>query len=261
MSALQLVKAEFQGNEISFTGQGWFNATQAAARFGKDPASWLRQRDTVEYIAALAKHTTSNYGFLTEFNKISKLDGSSATSRTKLLTLVKKTGFVKTKAGAPENGGGTWLHPKLAVAFSRWLDVNFGVWCDEQIDAILRGNLDQKKARHEAASSFKVMQSALQLVRGEQGKMTESHHYSNEARLINYAVSGKFQRLDRDTLTDNDLNLLAKLEVKNSVLLGRDVDYETRKKILEQYAIDLRGTTGQQQIQARQAEIIDQRSI
>lgn len=150
MSALQLVKSEFQGNEISFNEKGWFHATPVAVKYGKDATSWLQQRETVEYISALAKHTMGNSGFLQEFNKISKLDGSSATSRTKLLTLVKKTGFVKTKAGAPENGGGTWLHPKLAVAFSRWLDVNFGVWCDEQIDAILRGNLDQKKARHEA---------------------------------------------------------------------------------------------------------------
>lgn len=125
MSALQLVKAEFQGNEISFNEKGWFHATPVAVKYGKDATSWLQQRETVEYISALAKHTMGNSGFLQEFNKISKLDGSSATSRTKLLTLVKKTGFVKTKVGAPENGGGTWLHPKLAVAFSRWLDVNY----------------------------------------------------------------------------------------------------------------------------------------
>jgi len=241
MSGLHIVKSDYNGQEISFRDDGWFNATQAAAKFGKEPYEWIRQRDTVEYVSALAKRLFNNSGFLEEFNKISKLDGSSSASQTKLLTLVKKTGLVKTKAGAPEVGGGTWMHPKLAVAFSRWLNVDFGVWCDDKIDVLLRGTIDIKKMRHEAASSFKVMTAALQLVREEQGKMTESHHFSNEARLINWAVSGTFQGLDRDSLSAADLSLLAKLEVKNTILLGRDVDYDARKKILEQYAIDLRG--------------------
>jgi hypothetical protein len=30
-------------------------------------------------------------------------------------------------------------HPKLAVVFARWLDVQFSVWCDLQIDKLLRG--------------------------------------------------------------------------------------------------------------------------
>ncbi|MEF6041736.1 KilA-N domain-containing protein, partial [Escherichia coli] len=38
-------------------------------------------------------------------------------------------------------GGGTWLHPKLAVRFARWLSVDFEIWCDEQIDAIIQGSV------------------------------------------------------------------------------------------------------------------------
>lgn len=40
---------------------------------------------------------------------------------------------------------GTWLHPKLAVAFARWLDDDFAVWCDLHIDALLRGELNEKQ--------------------------------------------------------------------------------------------------------------------
>ncbi len=25
------------------------------------------------------------------------------------------------------------MHPKLAIRFAQWLDVDFAVWCDEQI--------------------------------------------------------------------------------------------------------------------------------
>lgn len=205
----ELVKSEYQGHEINFTGDGWFNATEVATKFGRVASEWIRLPSTSEYISALERR----YG---------------------------KIPYVKTSKARADRGGGTWLHPKLGVRFSQWLDIDFAVWCDEQIDSILRGRLDQKKMRHEAASSFKVMTSVLQLVREEQGKVTESHHFSNEARLINWAISGKFQSIDRDSLNAEELRLLAKLEEKNSVLIGRGADYKTRKSVLEQFVIDIR---------------------
>lgn len=101
---------------------------------------WLRQRDTVEYLCAIAHSLNNKYAFLEHFNKIIELDGDSAKSQRKLLSLAKQTGLVKVKNGSSENGGGTWLHPKLAVAFARWLNVHFGVWCDLQIDNLIRAN-------------------------------------------------------------------------------------------------------------------------
>ena len=236
---LKLIQREYYGAITNFTDDGWFNATEVAAQFGKEASDWLRQRDTAEYVSALASFRDGS-GFLPEFCKITELDGSSAASRSKLLKLVKSTGFARTKAGSLANGGGTWLHPKLAVAFARWLDVKFGIWCDMQIDDILRGKLDHKKLRHEAASGSKVMSGILQLVRSEIGKATKDHHYSNEHRLVNWALSGKFEGLDRDSLSEKELDVLAKLQAKNSVLIGRGVEYAVRKKIMEQYAIDLR---------------------
>lgn len=139
MNKQLVVNADYNGITVTFTNDGWFNATHAAAMFEKDPTAWLRQRDAVEYIAASAKRN-GNYGFLTELNEIKGLKGETSASRSRLLNLVKKTGFVRTKAGAPETGGGTWLHPKLAVRFAQWLDIDFAIWCDEQIDKIIRTN-------------------------------------------------------------------------------------------------------------------------
>jgi len=135
----KLFTISFDSQPYTFTGEGWFNATQAASRFGKEPYMWLRQRETVEYIAALAE-INGNSDFVEEFNKIIELSSTSSLSQSKLLALVKKTGFVRTKAGSPETGGGTWLNPKLAVVFARWLDVRFAIWCDLQIDKILRAS-------------------------------------------------------------------------------------------------------------------------
>lgn len=35
---------------------------------------------------------------------------------------------------------GTWGHPRLAIFFSRWLDVRFSVACDMMIEDVLRGS-------------------------------------------------------------------------------------------------------------------------
>src|SRR3546814_6239395 len=73
--------------------------------------------------------------------------------------------------------------------FARWLDVNFAIWCDMQIDGLLRGEgLDHKRLRHEAASSFKVMNAIRKAALEAEGKEPKRHHFINEARLVNYAL-------------------------------------------------------------------------
>lgn len=106
----------YQGESIRFNEDGWLNATDIAKRFKKRPAKWLELSTTQSYIHALAK-------------ALGKSD-------------VRKSdfGLVATKRGGA--GQGTWLHPKLAVAFGRWLDDDFAVWCDLHIDALLRGDGD-----------------------------------------------------------------------------------------------------------------------
>jgi hypothetical protein len=126
----------YQGEKIRFNEQGWLNATDIAKRFQKEPNDWLMQRDSIRYLVALSKALGKSDN-LKELSVINGLDGRKAASKAKLLRLAKKTGLVSTKAGA---NGGTWLHPKLAVAFGRWLDVDFAVWCDLHIDALLRGD-------------------------------------------------------------------------------------------------------------------------
>lgn len=37
------------------------------------------------------------------------------------------------KQATKGRNGVTYLHPKLAVFFARWLDVRFAVWCDLMI--------------------------------------------------------------------------------------------------------------------------------
>lgn len=197
--------------DVAFSDAGWFNATEAAKRFGKKSIEWLRLPDTEKYIAALCKKAE-----------------------------VGKSHFVKTKKGGSDlSAQGTWLHPKLAVRFAQWLSVDFAIWCDEQIDSLLRGThaiYDKRKARDEAASSYKVMSGVMQIKRQIEGKEVKPCHFMTEAKLVNWVHSGEFKALDRDSMTAEQLKLMAKLEEQNAVFLGMGMDYETRKLALYGFA-------------------------
>lgn len=103
-----VIMAEYEGQGYFFRADGWFNATLAAERYGKKPAKWLRLVETKRYIGALARR-----------HEVHKMD------------------FVKTSRGGDRTTQGTWLHPKLAVAFARWLNIDFAVWADAKIDEII----------------------------------------------------------------------------------------------------------------------------
>lgn len=205
----KLVKTQFDNIAVTFSEDGWLNATAIAERFAKTPYEWLRLPATREYLNALGR----KYGNIPYF---------------------------KTRRG---QNGGTWLHPKLGVMFARWVDIDFAVWCDDQIYQILSGqhvHYDWKKLRHEAMASFKVMGQVLQLTRERLGKTCAPHHFSNEAKMINWALMGEFVKIDRGGLSSGDLDLLAKLENLDTVLLGCGASYEDRKQELEQYSREQR---------------------
>src|SRR3546814_18785278 len=104
-----IITKSYECMQVDFTGEAWFNATSVAARFGKRVDVWLKTQETQEYIAALARALNST----------------------------KRCELIRTSRGRL---GGTWLHPKLGVMFARWLDVNFAIWCDMQIDEIGRAS-------------------------------------------------------------------------------------------------------------------------
>jgi hypothetical protein len=106
---------------VAFRNDGYLHATQIAKHFGKLPKDYLKTEQTQEYIAALADNCV----------------------RRKILT--DKNQLVIIKQGGIEQG--TWLHPKLAIHFARWLDPKFAVWCDEQIEHIISGSLKLEPAQ------------------------------------------------------------------------------------------------------------------
>lgn len=114
MSSKSLIIKTYEHNglsiEVPFTQAAFFNATKVAQAFDKQPRDWLVTGPTQEYIEAIKART------LLEQNQ---------------LVIVKNGG----------DNPGTWLHPKLGIAFARWCNVDFAVWCDEIIEGILKGDV------------------------------------------------------------------------------------------------------------------------
>ena len=108
----ELMVREYLGNRIEFKmidGHIYANANQMANGFGGSQKlkDWKRSENTKRYIEALeAKGKFS-------------------------------TPLIDTKIGGI-NGGETWIYEKLVLNFARYLNVEFELWCDEQIATLLR---------------------------------------------------------------------------------------------------------------------------
>ncbi|EIY1686772.1 TPA: antA/AntB antirepressor family protein [Escherichia coli] len=98
----------------------------------------------------------------------------------------------------------------------------------------------QLKARIGAASLFKPMCVALESARAEQGKQTQSRHYSNESNMIarivlggmtakQWAQANSITGEPRDSMNAGQLEHLAYLESTNITLIDMGMGYDLRK--------------------------------
>ena len=99
------------------------------------------------------------------------------------------------------------------------------------------------KERLKNSLEYKVMAETLDEVRKISGKETKAHHYITEARLVNWVLTDKFNSLDREALTERELDLLFEIQKRNTVLIGAGMTYADRKESLKVFA-ELRKVSG-----------------
>lgn len=118
----ELTVREYLGNRIEFKmieGHVYANANQMAYGFGgsKKLENWKSSPNTKRYIEALTNSLKSR-----ELKLIDSIEGRN---------------------------GGTWIHEKLVLNFARYLNVEFELWCDEQIETLLReGKVELNQEEH-----------------------------------------------------------------------------------------------------------------
>lgn len=88
------------------------------------------------------------------------------------------------------------------------------------------------KDRTQSSVEYKVMQAILENSRKLVGKETQNYHYMCEANLVNWAITGKYKGIDRDSLSADDLGLLNELQARNAVLIRAGMTRNARKESL-----------------------------
>lgn len=159
-----------------------------------------------------------------------------------LVAEIENSGNSRSKAVAKKEGrgGGTFVVKELVYAYAMWISPKFHLAVIRAYDALVNKVEDTKRLRHSSRVSNKVLNHMLQSARADAGKDTAAHHYINEARAVNFALTGSFTGIDRDMLPLDELDLLAKLEVRDVLLIGKGLDYQQRKADLCQFAADWR---------------------
>lgn len=105
---------------------GFINVTAMCAAHKKEIYDWFRLQDSTELITALVTDLglNINHGISRDSN-IAKVSASYPS-------------LVVTKRGSPDNGGGTWVHPDLAIQIAQWCNKPFAIqvsrWIREWIE-------------------------------------------------------------------------------------------------------------------------------
>lgn len=109
-------------------GTAYINATSVYQKFGKPQSSFSTWKTDV--LLPYAQR-------LLELGKFQKteipMSGDNQQVTLDDVIITKKGG----RAGKDSVEQGTWFHPRLGIVFARWLDLDFEIWCDEQIAELL----------------------------------------------------------------------------------------------------------------------------
>ncbi|PSB27551.1 KilA-N domain-containing protein [Chlorogloea sp. CCALA 695] len=101
---------------------GYINATAMCVAYDKDLSKWLATDNTFELVAALAKRLG--------VQPKSPKKGNSAWTRVSVMYPT----VVVVRRGSPENGGGTWIHYKLAVPLAMWISAEFALLVSDWVE-------------------------------------------------------------------------------------------------------------------------------
>lgn len=157
---MKVQKFFYKDIDVSFDEMNFLDATSIAKHFDKFVKDYLKTAQTQDYIRALAQNLSVGNIILTVND----------------LVIVRQGGIAQ----------GTWLHPKLAVNFARWLSADFAVWCDLKIDELIRNQ--QKPTALLPQNYLQALEALVESEKQKQALALENQEMKPKADFVDHYV-------------------------------------------------------------------------
>ena len=252
-----------EGLEIRFHAdreQDYFSITDMAKVSSDRPdqviQNWLRNRNTVEFLALWEKLNNPNFNPL-EFEGIKEKTGLNSFAIS-VSDWVERTSAVGIYTKMGRYGGGTFAHKDIAFEFGSWISPSFKLLFIREFQRLKAIEAEQQKQsldwiikRTLSKVNYKIHADAIKMhlvpLKVQDTKF-ESLYYASEADLLNMALfstTAKEWRESnpdlkgnmRDYATAEQLLVLANLENLNSEFIKMGFPKEDRLRKLNDVAI------------------------
>lgn len=138
------------------------------------------------------------------------------------LPLLEPLEVIRTRRG---KYGGTWVHPYIFLDFAMWLSPVFKMWA--------MGVIEDKliEIRNEAGDRHNEMAASLKKIGA-----VSPREYAMECVMLNTVVFGSHKKEIRNHATQDQLDLLNKLQKFNAHLISTGMSHSAREKECKQFA-------------------------
>ena len=174
----------------------------------KDIAQWFRTKETFELFEALASNLEL------EINPVDLQDSYvSKLSASKYSEIF--VALIFSKRGSPESGGGTWLHPDLAIQLAQWCNPAFAIqvsrWIQDWIvnsqnPVASQADLDRIKYRSNLKDEARLRMTSqvkayLEQIRKYDDKKYAGIYFARVHDALNIAVTNETAKQMRERLS------------------------------------------------------------
>lgn len=152
----------FEGQEITISEDGMWNATQMCKKFNKKVNDFFRLQQTDRFLESLKKkHNFSD------------------------------SDLIRTaQGGNNQSEQGTWVHRKIALKLAAWLNTDFEVWVYDVIEKLFtQGEVSLKDEITELQNYIEV--SEYRLLEAK----SKAEYWQNECSLFRYGSHPEYEEI------------------------------------------------------------------
>jgi hypothetical protein len=248
----KIIVQETEVTVINISGEDYISLTDMIRAKDGDffVTSWLRNRNTLEYIGIWEQVYNPNFNYV-EFDIIKSNAGLNS-FRISVKELIEKTSIISLQAKTGRYGG-TYAHKDIAFEFALWISPEFKIYIIKEFQRLKEEEQQQLgwSAKRELSKiNYHIHTDAIKqnLIPPQLTPQQVSVIYANEADVLNIALFGvtakQWREANptlkgniRDYATINELICLSNMENLNAVFINENMPQNERLIKLNQIAI------------------------